>query len=89
MSCVQLSEGSFQVVFPLGLWSSHPELSKSYMAMASKLLTVRVVVVVVVCSKLLTVRYCVSRWFGWGLCGSAARPACDAHWVSGLGGLWR
>ena len=39
MSCVQLSEGSFQAVSPLGLWSSLPELSKSYMAMASKLFT--------------------------------------------------
>ena len=46
MSCVQLSEGSFQVVYPHGIVSrdhgpSHPELSKSYMAMASKLFTVK------------------------------------------------
>ena len=39
MSCVQLSEGGFQVVYPLGLWSGHPELSKSYVVMASKLFT--------------------------------------------------
>ena len=39
MSCVQLSEGGFQVVYPLGLWSRYPELSKSYMDMASKLFT--------------------------------------------------
>ena len=40
MSYVQLSEGGFQVVLPLGLWSRSPELSKSYMDMASKLLVV-------------------------------------------------
>ena len=40
MSCVQLSEGGFQVVYPLGLWSGHPELSKSYMDMASKFFSV-------------------------------------------------
>ena len=34
MSYVQLSEGVFQVVYPIGLWS--PELSKSYMDMACK-----------------------------------------------------
>ena len=63
MSCVQLSEGGFQVVYPLGLYvcmydyiavstrtltppttgtacgPGHPELSKSYMDMASKLFT--------------------------------------------------
>ena len=37
MSYVQLSEGGFQVVYPLGVWSGSPELSKSYMDMASKL----------------------------------------------------
>ena len=39
MSYVQLSEGGFQVVYPLGLGSGSPELSKSYMDMASKLFT--------------------------------------------------
>ena len=38
MSCVQLSEGGFQVVYPLGLLSRCPdsELSKFYMDMANK-----------------------------------------------------
>ena len=37
---VQLFEGGFQVVYPLGLWSRSPsELSKSYTDMASKLFT--------------------------------------------------
>ena len=39
MSYVQLSEGRFQVVYPLGLWSGFPELSKSDSDMASKLFT--------------------------------------------------
>ena len=39
MSCVQLSEGGFQVVYPLGLLSRSSGLSKSYMDMASKLFT--------------------------------------------------
>ena len=45
MSCLQLSEGGFQVVYPLGgrpalaCGPGHPELSKSYMDMASKLFT--------------------------------------------------
>ena len=39
MSCVQLSEGGFQVVYALGLWSGAPELSNSHMDMASKLFT--------------------------------------------------
>ena len=41
MSCVQLSEGVFQVVYPLALacGPSHPELSKSYVDMASKSFT--------------------------------------------------
>ena len=37
MSCVQLSEGGFQVVYPLARGPGSPELSKSYMDMASKL----------------------------------------------------
>ena len=36
MSCVQLSEGGFQVVYPLACGPGHPELSKSYMDMASE-----------------------------------------------------
>ena len=39
MSYLQLSEGGFQVVYPLGLWSRSPELSKSDLDMASKLFT--------------------------------------------------
>ena len=39
MSYLQLSEGGFQVVCPLGLWSGSPELSKSDLDMASKLFT--------------------------------------------------
>ena len=41
MSCVQLSEGGFQVVYPLGLacGPGSPELSKSNLDMASKLFT--------------------------------------------------
>ena len=47
MSYVQLSEGSFQVVYPLGLLSRFsPELSESYMAMAGKLFTFTYLVVV-------------------------------------------
>ena len=37
MSCVQLSEGGFQVVCPLGLCPNHPESSESYMDKASNL----------------------------------------------------
>ena len=39
MSCVLLSEGGFQVVYPLACDPGHPELSKSNMDMASKLFT--------------------------------------------------
>ena len=39
MSYVQLSEGGFQVVRPLACGPGYPELSKSYMDMASKLFT--------------------------------------------------
>ena len=41
MSCVQLSEGGFQVVYPLGLWSRSSGVVKfkSYMDMASTLFT--------------------------------------------------
>ena len=42
MSCVQLSGGGFQVVYTVGSWFTlfaccpgHPDLSKSYMDMAS------------------------------------------------------
>ena len=37
MSYVQLSEGGFQVVYPLACGPGSPELPKSYMDMASKL----------------------------------------------------
>ena len=40
MSCVQFSEGGFQVVYPLGLWSQSSGVVKSYMDMASKLFTI-------------------------------------------------
>ena len=36
MSCMQLSEGGFQVVYPLTCGPGHPELSKSYTDMASE-----------------------------------------------------
>ena len=39
MSYVQLSDGGFQVVYPLGLWSWLSGVVKSYMDMASKLCT--------------------------------------------------
>ena len=39
MSYVQLSEGGFQVVYPLACGPGSPELSKSYMDMGSKLFT--------------------------------------------------
>ena len=39
MSCVQLSGGGFQVVYPLACGPGHPEWAKSYMDMASKLFT--------------------------------------------------
>ena len=39
MSCVQLSEGGFQVVYPLGSWSRSSGVVKSYMDTASKLFT--------------------------------------------------
>ena len=39
MSCVHLSEGGFQVVYPLGLWSRSSGVVKSYMDMASKFFT--------------------------------------------------
>ena len=39
MSYVQLSEGGFQVFTPLACDPGSPELSKSYMDMASKLFT--------------------------------------------------
>ena len=38
MNCSQLPEGGFQVGYPLACAPGHPELSKSYMDMASKLL---------------------------------------------------
>ena len=39
MSCVQLSEGASRWCTPLACGPGHPELSKSYMDMASKLFT--------------------------------------------------
>ena len=39
MSYVECSEGGFQVVHPLGLWSDPPELSKSDSDLANKLFT--------------------------------------------------
>ena len=39
MSYVQLSKGGFQGVYPLACGPGSPELSKSYMDMASKLFT--------------------------------------------------
>ena len=39
MSYVQLSEGGFQVVYHLGLWSRSAGVVKLYMDMASKLFT--------------------------------------------------
>ena len=41
MSYVQLPEGGFQVVYPLGLFCGpgSPEMLKSYMDMASKIFT--------------------------------------------------
>ena len=39
MSCVQLSEGVSRWFTPLACGPGHPELSKSYMDMASKLFT--------------------------------------------------
>ena len=39
MSYVQLSEGGFQVVSPLACGPGSPELSKSYLDMASRLFT--------------------------------------------------
>ena len=38
MSCVQLSEGGFQVVYPLGLWSRSSGVLKSYMDTSSNYL---------------------------------------------------
>ena len=42
MSCVQLPEGGFQVVYPLGLWSRSSGVVKVLHGTASKLLTVTV-----------------------------------------------
>ena len=39
MSFMQLSEGGFQVVYPLGLWYQSSGVVKSYIDMASKLFT--------------------------------------------------
>ena len=39
VSCVQLSEGGFQVVYPLGLWSRSSAVVKAFMDMANKLFT--------------------------------------------------
>ena len=50
MSYVQLSEGGFQVVYALACCPGSPELSKSYMHMASKLFTFAVTRVLIVCS---------------------------------------
>ena len=74
MSCVQLSEGGFQVVYPLGLWPrssgvvnvnvnvNNLHLSKSYMDVASKLFT-------------FTFTFTIARDM-WQMEPAAYRPAC-------------